>query len=327
MMAQFLKSRDVMLAGVILLLLVGIGIINPRFVQPGNLVEVFNDSSILIMVALAQMLVILTKCIDLSVSANIALTGMIVAMLNFYYPEIPVAALIAIAIIAGGMLGAINGLFIWKLGIPSIVVTLGTMSVYRGSVFLLSGGAWINAHQMSDAFKAVPRTVILGLPVLGWIGILTVLLIAVFLKMTRLGRSLYAAGGNPTAAVYAGIDVGRSRFYAYTIGGAIAGLAGYLWVSRYAVAYVEIAQGFELDTVAACVIGGISIAGGIGSVVGGVLGALFLGIVKNALPVIHISPFWQMAISGAVIIVAVVINARSERKVGRLILKEAQVHA
>lgn len=109
--------------------------------------------------------------------------------------------------------------------------------------------------------------------------------------------------------------------------GAIAGLAGYLWVSRYAVAYVEVAQGFELDTVAACVIGGISTVGGIGSVAGAVLGALFLGIVKNALPVIHISPFWQMAISGAVIIVAVVLNARSERRVGPLILKEAQVPA
>jgi rhamnose transport system permease protein len=326
-MARILKNRNVMLGAVIVLLLIGIGIRNPRFVQPGNLVEVFNDSSILMMVALAQMLVILTKCIDLSVSANIALSGMIVAMLNFYFPGIPVVALIAISMMSGFALGAINGLFIWKLGIPSIVVTLGTMSVYRGSVFLLSGGAWVNSQQMSDSFKAFPRAIILGMPVLAWIGVVTVILIAIFLKMTRLGRSLYAAGGNPTAAVYAGIDVGRSRFYAYSIGGSIAGLAGYLWVSRYAVAYVEIAQGFELDTVAACVIGGISIAGGIGSVMGGVLGALFLGIVKNALPVIHISPFFQMAISGAVIIVAVVINARSERKVGRLILKEAQVPA
>jgi rhamnose transport system permease protein len=169
--------------------------------------------------------------------------------------------------------------------------------------------------------------VLLGLPMLGWIGIIAIIVIAIFLRMTRLGRSFYAAGGNEVAAVYTGIDVGRSRFFAYAIGGAIAGLAGYLWVSRYAVAYVEVAQGFELDTVAACVIGGISIAGGIGSVAGAVLGSLFLGIVKNALPVIHISPFWQMAISGAVIIVAVVLNARSERRVGRLILKEAQVPA
>ncbi len=114
-----------------------------------------------------------------------------------------------------------------------------------------------------------------------------------YLVMSRtfLGRAIYASGGNPTAAVYAGIDVGRTRFFAFVISGTLAGLCAYLWVSRYAVAYVDIAAGFELDTVAACVIGGISTLGGIGSVAGAVLGALFLGVIKNALPVINISPF------------------------------------
>ena len=123
-------------------------------------------------------------------------------------------------------------------------------------------------------------------------------------------------------AVYAGIDVGRARFLAFVLSGALAGLSGYLWVSRYAVAYVDIAAGFELDSVAACVIGGISIAGGIGTVIGTVLGALFLGVIKNALPVIGISPFAQMAISGIVIVLAVVFNARAERKKGRIILRD-----
>ncbi len=136
------------------------------------------------------------------------------------------------------------------------------------------------------------------------------------------GRALYASGGNPTAAVYAGIDVGRTRFLAFVLSGSLAGLCGYLWVSRYAVAYVDIANGFELDSVAACVIGGISIVGGIGTAVGAVLGALFLGVIKNALPVINISPFWQMAISGAVIIAAVIFNARQEKRGGRIILRE-----
>ena len=131
------------------------------------------------------------------------------------------------------------------------------------------------------------------------------------------------AGGNPTAAVYTGIDVGRTQFIAFCISGTIAGFCGYLWVSRYTIAYVDIAGGFELDVIAACVIGGVSIAGGIGTVAGAVLGALFLGVVKNALPVIHVSPFWQLAISGAAILVAVIINAGRERRTGRLILKEA----
>jgi rhamnose transport system permease protein len=133
-------------------------------------------------------------------------------------------------------------------------------------------------------------------------------------------------GGNPVAAVYAGLDVGRTQFVAFCLCGTLAGLCGYLWISRYAIAYTEIAAGFELQVVAACVIGGVSIAGGIGTVQGAVLGALFIGVVNNALPVIHISPFWQNAISGAAIISAVVINARRERRGGRLILKESHEH-
>ena len=139
-----------------------------------------------------------------------------------------------------------------------------------------------------------------------------------------MGRAFYAVGGNPDAAVYTGINVGKNRFNAFVLSGALSGIAGYLWVSRYAVAYVDIAAGFELDVVAACVIGGISIAGGTGTVAGAVLGALFLGVIKNALPVVNISPFWQQAISGAAIIIAVIFNARSARRPGRLILKHAQ---
>ena len=198
------------------------------------------------------------------------------------------------------------------------------MTIFRGTIFLLTDGAWVNAHEMSDAFKALPRSIFLGLPVLSWIAIVIIGLVWLLMTRTALGRSFFAVGGNPAAAVYVGINVGRTRFLAFTLCGALAGLSGYLWVSRYAVAYVDLAPGFELDVVAACVIGGISISGGIGSVLGAVLGALFLGIVKNALPVINVSSFWQMAISGTVIIIAVAFNARAERKKGRIILKSAE---
>jgi rhamnose transport system permease protein len=157
--------------------------------------------------------------------------------------------------------------------------------------------------------------------------VLIVGMMALLLGRTALGRAFYAVGGNPTAAVYAGLDVGRTRFAAFTLAGAIAGLSGYLWVSRYAVAYVDIAGGFELQVIAACVIGGVSIAGGIGSVAGAVLGALFLGVIKNALPVVNISPFWQLAISGAAILIAVAANARAEGKGERIILRKAEAAA
>jgi rhamnose transport system permease protein len=320
-MKSLLKNREILLTGIIALMVAGFSTRAAGFAIPANLANIFNDTSILIILALGQMTVILTKSIDLSVAANLAFTGMAVAMTNAAWPELPLLLLIVMAIGIGAFLGAINGYLVWALQIPPIVVTLGTLTIYRGMAFVLSGGGWVNAHQMAPSFLNIPRMPMLGLPVLSWIAIVVV--IGAWFMMTRLpfGRAAYASGGNPTAAVYAGIDIGRTRFFAFVLSGALAGFSGYLWVSRYAVAYVDIAAGFELDTVAACVIGGISIAGGIGSVAGAVLGALFLGVIKNALPVIGISPFAQMAISGIVIVLAVVFNARAEKRAGRIILR------
>ncbi|CTQ53207.1 Ribose transport system permease protein RbsC [Roseibium album] len=324
MIQSFFKTREVILGVAILVLLIAIASRFPAFVAPRNLANVFNDTAPLVILALGQMAVILTRCIDLSVAANLALTGMIVAMLNTIMPGLPIPFILVIAIALGALMGLANGLLVWKLEIPPIVVTLGTMTVYRGIIFLISNGAWINAHEMSPSFKAFPREVILGLPVLSWIAIFVVIGFIVLISRTPLGRAFYAVGGNPHAAVYTGINVGQTQCAAFVLSGALAGLTGYLWVARYAVAYVDIAGGFELEVVAACVIGGISIAGGIGSVGGALLGALFLGIVKNALPVINISPFWQLAISGSAIIIAVAFNATSNRTKGRVILKKAE---
>ncbi len=323
-MKLLLKNREMLLVVAIIALLALIAVRFPPFVAPGNLANVYNDTSILIILALGQMAVILTRCIDLSMAANLALSGMAAAMLNAAFPGLPVPLIILAAVALGAFLGSINGLLVWKLDIPPIVVTLGTLTIYRGLIFLLSGGAWINAHQMSDAFKALPRATLLGFPLLSWLSLVIIAIMVVVMRRTPLGRAFFALGGNPHAAVYTGIDVGRTRFLAYCLSGTLAGLSGYLWVSRYAVAYVDIAAGFELDIIAACVIGGVSIAGGIGSVGGAVLGALFLGVIKNALPVINISPFAQMAISGTVIIIAVAVNARAERRKGRVILRKAE---
>ncbi len=322
-MKTLLQNREALLGVLIVALVLMIGLVVPDFLMPSNLLAVYNDTSILIVLALGQMLVILTRCIDLSVAANMALTGMVVAMLNSAYPDVPVLALVLAGSLLGLLLGMINGLLVWRLGIPAIVVTLGTMSIYRGAVFLLSDGAWVNAHEMSASFIDIPRTAVLGLPVLAWVSVIMVAIMYYFTRHRRLGREIYAAGNSPTAAFYTGIQVGKLQFVAFSISGLLAGLCGYLWVSRYAVAYVDVANGFELQVIAACVIGGISIMGGVGTVFGCVLGALFLGVINNALPVIGVSPFWQMAISGAVIVIAVIANAKAERKVGRIILKKA----
>ncbi len=317
------RHREVLLAIGIVLMTAGIAYRFPAFVAPANLANVFNDTAPLMILAIGQMIVILTKCIDLSVAANLALTGMLAALMNG--AGVPLPVILMAVVVIGALLGAINGLLVWRLGIPSIVVTLGTMTIYRGTIFLLTSGKWVNAHEMSMDFKALPRHVILGLPVMSWIALAIIAIFAVLMVRTRLGRAFYAVGGNPHAAVYAGIDVGRTQAAAFVISGALAGLTGYLWVARYAVAYVDIAGGFELDVVAACVIGGVSIAGGLGTVAGAILGALFLGVIKNALPVIGISPFWQLAISGTAIILAVALNANQGKSRGRLILREVEV--
>jgi len=323
-MSTFKLSRDVLLALALVFLIGLVSVRFPAFASPQSLLGVFNDTSILIILALGQTAVILTRCIDLSMASNLALVGMCTAMLNSAVPGIPIPLLVLLAILLGACLGSINGLLVWKLDIPPIVVTLGTLTIFRGLIFLLSDGQWVNAHEMSPAFKALPRLTVLGIPVLSWLALVSIAFMYVLLTRTPTGRAFFAVGGNPNAAVYTGINVGRTRFNAFVLSGALAGVAGYLWVSRYAVAYVDIAAGFELDVVAACVIGGISIAGGVGSVAGAVLGALFLGVIKNALPVINISPFWQQAISGSAIIIAVVLNARSARRPGRIILKKAE---
>jgi rhamnose transport system permease protein len=316
-------NRDILLALIVVVMITGIGFITPAFVTPKSLAGLFNDTSILIMVALGQMVVILTKCIDLSVGANIALTGVLVALVNAAYPEVPIPLIMLLAATIGLGLGAFNGVMVWLVGIPPIVVTLGTLSIYRGLAFIASGGTSIVGRQMSPAFIAAPRTEVLGLPLMSWFAIIVVIAFLFFMRITRTGRAFYATGGNPVAAVYTGINVGLTQFIAFCISGTIAGFSGYLWASRFTIAYVDIAGGFELQVIASCVIGGISIAGGVGTVPGAVLGALFFGVVSEALPVIHVSPFWQLAISGAAILGAVIINSGRERQTGRLILKEA----
>lgn len=323
-MNYLVRHREAALAVIIVAMVAGIGAYAPAFVSLDNIVRVLNDTSILAMLALAQMMVILTRGIDLSTASALALSGMMSASLAQNFPELPVIAYIALAILTGLVLGLINGSLISFLAIPPIVVTLGTLAVFRGMIVVYGGGNQVNASEMGDVFQSFPKFTFLGLSTIFWIMVAVALGAWLFLAMTRTGRGLYAVGGNPLAARYCGIDLPRQQLLVYTISGAISGLCGYLWVSRYGVAYSEIASGFELSVIAACVIGGVSIAGGVGSVAGTLLGALFLGVIVNALPVMQITPFWQMAISGAVILAAVVANARAEKRGVKLILPEAR---
>ncbi|MFS2018179.1 ABC transporter permease [Massilia sp. CT11-108] len=317
---NILKQREPLLAAMIVLLVVAVGLRAPVFLSAGSLANLVTDSTLLVMLALTQMLVIVTRGVDLSVASNLALSGMVAAMLGAHYPGLPLPLIMLAAVAVGLALGLVNGWLIGYLELPPIVVTLGTMSVYRGAVFVLSGGAWVSAHQMPPHFIAFPLDRLLGLPHLVWIAAATLALMAWIARSTRFGRDLYAIGNAPQCAGYIGIPSHKRLLGTYALSGAVAGLCGYLWVARYAVAYTEIAYGFEFTVIAACVIGGVSIGGGVGTVLGATLGALFLTVIGNALPVLQVSPFWQSALTGLVILVAVLINARGAGRRSRQIL-------
>ena len=326
-MNRLAKHRELLLAAIVVAMVIGISAYAPAFGSRDSLLGTLNDTGFLFMMALAQMIVILTRGIDLSVAANLALTGMLAAMFAERHPELPALAFVVLSLAIGLGLGLLNGSLIAFLGIPPIVVTLGTLAVFRGMIVVVGGGGQVNASDMGDNFQSLPKMTFLGLSSIFWIALGLAVLAWLFLNLTRPGRGLYAVGCNPVAARYCGIDLGRQQLIAYAISGAVAGLCGYLWVARYGVAYVEIATGYELTVIAACVIGGVSIGGGVGSVPGTLLGALFIGIIVNALPVMQVSPFWQMAVSGAVILLAVTLNARAEARPDKLILPHARREA
>jgi rhamnose transport system permease protein len=314
------SRRDLAFASLTLALFVAVTISFPSFASPRNLAGLLDDTAILIMLALGQMLVILVRGVDLSIAANLALCGMIAAVFDRAFPGAGIAPVLVLTLVSGAVLGAFNGLLVWKLRLPPIVVTLGTMSIYRGAIYLLSKGAWVNENEMTRGFLAFPRIEFLGLTLLSWLALVIAAIFVMALRRSRVARDLYAAGGNPEAANYSGIDAGRMQFIAYTICGAIAGICGYLWVARFAVAYTDIALGFELSVIAACLIGGVAIAGGVGSAIGVVLGCVFIGIIRSSLPLVGISAFWQMFINGVVILVAVLLSAR-QREFKRTILE------
>ncbi len=319
---NFVKRREFTLFVLIIIQIFLITLRAPRFLNISNFNNILDDTAILVMVAIGQLMVILTAGIDLSVASGLAFTGMSVALLNQYHPGIPIFVILLLSVIIGFMLGSFNGLLVAYGNIPPIITTLGTLSIYRGLVFVLSKGAWVSAHEMTKAFRSFPRINIFGISFLFIISLLVVLLFSIFLNFTRTGREIYGVGGNITAAEYVGINLKKMRYLVFALCGAICGLSGFLWVARYASAQNDTAVGFELQTVAACVIGGASIAGGSGSILGVVLGALFLGIIKNALPVINVSPFWQMLIQGFIILVAIIINQVMSRRNQQLIIKK-----
>jgi rhamnose transport system permease protein len=311
------RFREAGISLFILILVVAVTVRAPSFLTIDNFEDILLNISILAIVALAQTMVIITHGIDLSVSSMIGLVAMMVAFVVRQYPEMPVIVPVILGMVLGSVLGTFNGLIITFGKVPPIIATLGTLSIYRGLVFFYSQGTWINSFELPANFKSLSKGTPLGLPNMVIIAILVAIIVYYFLNYTRTGRDIYAVGSNPDAAQFAGIRKQRITFLVYSISGLLSGLAAVLWVSRFESAQTNTALGFELQTVAASVVGGVSISGGVGTVTGVLLGALLLGIIQNSLTLIRISPFWQLAAQGLLILIAVIsdkwILSRMER--------------
>ncbi|MDF1568203.1 MAG: ABC transporter permease [Spirochaetaceae bacterium] len=317
---RILEKREPILIGLILFFLVIMTIAMPRFIKPSNLANVLKDSSILVMVACGQFLVILTGGIDLSVGSNIAFSGMAASLINMNNPDTSPWIVLLIGMAIGLVLGMLNGSLVAFGKVPAIIATLGTMSVYRGFTFVISKGQWVTAHEMTDSFMNLPHGDMLGVPNLIWFAVASSALFYNFMRYTRSGREIYAIGGNRSAAVLVGVRETKVQFLIFSISGLVSGLAGVLWAARYAAAVNEMATGFELQTVAACVIGGVSVAGGSGSVTGVILGALFMGLLNNSMTMIRNMAFFQMLVQGLIVIAAMTFNVVMERRREALLL-------
>jgi ribose transport system permease protein len=304
----------------LLLMVIAMTILSDNFATRDNLFNVTRQISVNLCISIGMTMVILTGGIDLSVGSVLAFTGAIGAGLikngvewqgaNLFI-GFTLLGVILVAIVAGGILGTFNGWMITKFKVPPFVATLAMLTIARGLTMLYTKGYPIT--QLGDHFNFLGTGWFLGVPMPVWISLLIIGLSVVFINKTRTGRYIYAIGGNEKAALLSGVNVKRVKMTVYLIAGALAGVGGLLVTARLDSAQPNAGMGYELDSIAAVVIGGTSLSGGKGFIMGTVIGALIIGVLNNGLVLLSVSPFWQQVIKGLVILLAVIID-RMQRK-------------
>ncbi len=302
----YLQSLGIVMA----LVVIGVylSIMTPTFLTTSNLINVARQISINGILAVGVTFVLLTGGVDLSLGSVVALTGVVAA--SFAHPDgYPVVVPILLGILAGAACGATNGVFVAWGRVAPFIATLGMMTVARGLALLFSGGRPVS--NMGPAMTRIggevadipiPVLILGGVAAASWL----------FLTQTRLGRYVYAVGGNENAARAAGISVGRVKMFAYTLCGAMAGLAGIVLAARITTGQPNAGVAYELDAIAAVVIGGTSLSGGIGGVGGTLLGALLMGVINNGLDLMNVSSYYQQIVKGCIIVGAVWLDRRNK---------------
>jgi ribose transport system permease protein len=297
----------------LVVLAIALTIATPNFLTQSNLASVARQTAVINIIALGMTLVIITGGIDLSVGSILAIAGLFgtTAMKNGH--SIPVALLVGLLV--GLVCGLINGLGVAVLKINPFIVTLGTMGIFRGLALVISNG--LPVHQVPAAFAFLGEDNFLGVPVVLYILLLCAVLMHFVLENTKLGRYAFAIGSNSSAAYYAGVPIRFHLAMVYAIIGLLSGLAGMVEASRLMIGQPTAGQGYELQAIAAVVIGGGSLTGGEGSVLGTLIGAFVMGLLSNGSDLLGISPYWQQAIIGAVIIAAVGFDELRKRRLSK----------
>jgi ABC-type sugar transport system ATPase subunit/ribose/xylose/arabinose/galactoside ABC-type transport system permease subunit len=317
LVGRLLRKREVGLACAIAVVALPVTLINARMASPANLLAVAMDAALLMIVAVAQMLVLLTRNIDLSVASVIGLAAYGSASFMHASPGGSVFAGIGLACVIGIACGLANGVVVTLGRVPAIIVTLGTLAVFRGINSLIAGGRQISADQVPQAWLDITSSKIAGVPAVVLIAIATLTLIALALQRLPAGRELYAIGSNPDSAALIGIRTRTLVLGAFVAAGLLAGFDGAMWASRYATIDARVAMGYELTVIASVVVGGVAIRGGAGTVLGVALGVLTLLVIQNGLTLVRVDPLWLQGVYGLVILIAVSIDTVVGRKVQR----------
>ena len=323
---EFFRGREFSLMLVMVLLVVLIQWRSGGMFLSGTVITQLTQNYAYTMVlSFGMLLVLLIGGIDISIGATLALSGMSTSLLmrDGIITNPFVAFLFSIAV--GLACGAVIGVIVSKGKVIPIIATLGMQYIYRGLTYLVSDTQWVPSDKMLSGYKAFAQGSFLGLNNLFWIVLVLFAVVLVFLKWTNLGRQIYEVGSNADAAKISGIHIDRIKIIVYSINGAIAGLAGAMYTSMYATAQGNMANGAEMDVIAACVIGGVSLDGGQGSAFGVLLGAITIAIISKSLSLVGIDAFWQQTLKGAIIAVAVLINVLVQRNTARRALEGREI--
>ncbi|SFD10356.1 ABC transporter permease [Spirosoma endophyticum] len=293
------------------LICLALSLITPNFLTWSNLTIVVTQVSINALLAFGVTFVIITGGIDLSLGSMVAVAGVVAA--SFAHPDTyPVVVPIFMGLLAGVVMGAFNGFVITRSNVPPFIVTLGTMTIGRGLALILSKGRPIS--NLSDSFNFIGGGQLLGIPMPIFILIILFVICAVLLNKTVLGRYMYAIGGNEQAARASGIPLKKIKMVVYTLCGGLAGIAGILLTSRITTGQPNAGAGFELDAIAAAIIGGTSTSGGTGTMAGALIGALLIGVISNGLDLLNVTSYYQQVVMGVIIIGAVVLDSLNHKK-------------